>query len=180
MTVVAGLVADNKVYMGADSLSVSDDGSACIDKSPKVFRVGDYLFGCAGSPRLKQLLYYAYVPTKTTMDGEHAPMCYLISKFMRDLQDFFGKHGFLEEFKETETQILLGIGGKLFCIYSDFYLEESGYGYYAIGCAAGLALGSLYSTAGAPMSAKDRVHLALEASEKHNTHVRRPFIFEEV
>lgn len=179
MTIIAALVHEGKVYMGGDSLSVSEDGSSCVDTFPKVFRVGEYLFGCSGSPRLKQLLCYTYTPADVALvDGGLACTYYMVNNFTRDLRTHFERHDFLDEFKERSAQILIGFKKRLFCLYGDYYLEECSHDYNAIGCAADFALGSLYTTAISSMEPRDRIYFALEAAQKHNAHVRAPFLFE--
>jgi hypothetical protein len=181
MTVVAGLVQESTVYMGSDSLSVSEDGSACIDPTPKVFRVGDYLFGCSGYPRLKQLLRYCYssVP-QVSAESHDALTGYMVNTFIRELQNFFSLHNFSDEFKQESNAILIGLQGRLFCLYSDYNLEECKHPYNAIGCAADIALGSLRTTARTGIKPIERLRLALDASEHLNAHVKRPFTFEEL
>jgi hypothetical protein len=181
MTIVAGLVSDNKVYIGADSLSVSDDGSCCIDTTtPKVFRIGEYVFGCAGCPRLRQILRYCHMDFPPVGVEDHDALTgYMVDIFIRELQDFFSLHHFTDEFKEDCNSILIGFTGRLFCLYSDYNLEECKHPYNAIGCAADIALGSLHATARMNINPIERLRLALEASEHLNAHVKRPFIYEE-
>ena len=45
MTVVAGLVTPDGAWMGADSLSSTDDGLASLIATPKVGRFGNLLLG---------------------------------------------------------------------------------------------------------------------------------------
>lgn len=181
MTIVAGLIQDTVVYMGADSLGVSPDGSCCIDTTPKVFRVGDYLFGCSGYPRLKQLLRHCYIPAPQVRSEDYDALTrYMVGVFIRGLQDFFVVHNFADEFKEDCNALLIGLHGRLFCLYSDYNLEECKHPYNAIGCAADIALGSMSTTARMGIAPVERLRLALSASEYLNAHVQRPFVFEEL
>ena len=51
MTVVVALTTQSGSYMGADSISVDDDGLYTISNTPKVKQIGDLLVGFAGSWR---------------------------------------------------------------------------------------------------------------------------------
>ena len=52
MTVVAGLVTPEGAWIGADSLSSTDDGLASLIATPKVGRFGNLLLGYSGSFRV--------------------------------------------------------------------------------------------------------------------------------
>lgn len=51
MTCIVGIVDNGKVYMGADSLGVGGL-SKRVRKDPKLFRVGEFVFGYTSSFRM--------------------------------------------------------------------------------------------------------------------------------
>ena len=58
MTAVAGLVHEGRVHLAADS-AMTAGWALTISAHPKVFRVGPYVIGTSGSPRVAQLMRYA-------------------------------------------------------------------------------------------------------------------------
>ena len=65
--------------------------------------------------------------------------------------------------------------GRIFIIWSDYQVLEERNNYTAIGSGRDLALGAFYALRKEEMLAKDRVRMALEAAEKFNNAVHRPF-----
>jgi len=57
MTCIIGLIQDNKVYMGCDSALV-DSWTIQRTKQSKIFKLGEFLMGVAGFPRVAQLIQY--------------------------------------------------------------------------------------------------------------------------
>ena len=57
MTVVAGLVTPEGAWIGADSLSSTDDGLASLIATPKVGRFGNLLLGYSGSFRVGAMYF---------------------------------------------------------------------------------------------------------------------------
>ena len=57
MTCVVGLIEDNTIYLGADSLG-SNGHSKSEYRFPKVFQNGDFLIGYTSSFRMGQMLQY--------------------------------------------------------------------------------------------------------------------------
>ena len=177
MTCIVGLVENKCVYIGADSAGATSY-QITIHRDPKVFRAGDFLFGCATSFRLIQLLHYALVPPPYVPPIEVER--YLIVDFIDALRTCLKEGGFAkrEDEKEVGGTCLLGFQGRLFLIDSDYQVSESQDDYAAIGVADDVALGVLYATKDMGMPPKQRLNLALAASAHHNTDVRPPFIIE--
>jgi ATP-dependent protease HslVU (ClpYQ) peptidase subunit len=184
MTCIVGLIdqESGKVIMGADSLGTSDQGGASINSYKKLFRVGDFLIGCAGSPRPGQLLRYAFNPPEYNSD-EYDPRkdsiaCYMVTKVVDAIKECIDAAKLKEEDK---SYFLIGFKGRLFGIYPDDYqVEEDECGYNAIGASTHIALGSLWTTRAMGYTARTRVELALQASAEHNVYVRGPFIIESI
>src|SRR5882762_132876 len=182
MTCIVGLVADETVYIGSDSLGTDENGKTLISTYGKIIRIGDFLIGKAGSIRMGQILQYSFKPPEYNSD-EYDPRkdtisCYMATLFVEEMKACFEKYALKDDDRGV---ILVGFKRRLFYISAHNYqIEEDVCGYNAIGCATDIALGSLYTTEGvADWLPGSRVKMALEASEKHNAHVRGPFIIEE-
>lgn len=193
MTCIVGLIGgDGKVYIGADSAG-SNTWQLVIRKDTKVFRNGDFLIGAGTSFRMIQLLRYAldppeYTKTPVTSDIEDLSLWheyisqYMATNFVDAVRDCLKDGGFAKKEAEQESGgvFLVGFQGRLFCIHSDYQVEEALCGYSAVGDGDDLALGSLWTTQGKGYTARSRVDLALQAAEYHCASVRAPFIIESI
>lgn len=183
MTCIVGLTdkTSGKVWLGADGLGTGENGGTSINSYKKLFRVGDFLIGTAGSPRPGQLLRYKFNPPayeSTPGDEQESISRYIVTSIVDAIRECVDAAKLKDEDK---GYFLVGFKGRLFGIYPDDYqVEEEVCGYNAIGCSAHIALGSLWTTNGLPMTAKDRIALALQASTDHNAHVGPPFYIESI
>ena len=176
MTCIVGLVEENHVYIGADSLGTDDYHRTHISTFKKLFRKGDFLIGCSGSIRMIELLQYVFVaPEFSESDDVNS---YMVSKVAEEIKSCFEKAALKED---DRGGILVGFKGRLFFIDGyNYQIEEDVCGYRATGCASDFAVGVLWATRGLDMPALSRVEFALEASAEHNAYVRRPFIIESI
>lgn len=177
MTCIVGLVQQNIVYIGGDSLASGSSDSTVI-RTPKVFRTGDFLFGVCGSLRAIGLLRFAFHPPSRpfAMDLE----CYFMTEFLNALRQCFYDGGFTHESSNVESfygGMLIGYRGRLFEMGGDFGVLEPLHGYSAIGSGGDFALGALYATQ-RTRSPVNRLMYALSAAEEHGQGVRRPFVVE--
>ena len=69
---------------------------------------------------------------------------------------------------------LVGYRGNVYEIQSDFQVGVPADSFMACGCGIDLCLGSLYSTTDLPP--RERIKKALEAAERFNGAVRKPFV----
>lgn len=172
MTCIAGLVHNGRVYIGGDSAGVSDS-DIVIRSDEKVFFNGEYLIGCAGSFRVRDIVRYAFSPP--IWDRVSDIMQLMTVRFVGSLRQALSDHG--AEMKEGEddpgSSMLVAIDGYLFHIENDFQVGISSDGYDAAGAGAGPALGVLFATK--RFGPKHRVTSALEAAERHSAGVRGPF-----
>jgi len=175
MTVIVGLCDKGKVYIGGDSATTASHDITSLNQK-KVFRNGDFLIGVTGSVRMLQLLRYSLVPPKH--NPTHDILTYLVNEFVKEVRACLKNGGCLETRDGIETggKFLLGHGGRLFYMGSDFQVSETMCGYRAIGSAEDLALGSLYTSEG--LAPEGRVLKALGAAQKFNVTVREPFYVE--
>lgn len=183
MTCIVGLVdkETGKVWMGADSLATGDNGGTSITSYKKLFRVGNFLIGCAGSPTPGQRMRYMLkLPEyeNTLEDEQENISCYIVTKLVDAIKECVDAAKLKDDDK---GYFLVGFKGRLFGIYPDDYqVDEDVCGYNAIGSSAHIALGSLWTSASMGIAAEDRVRLALRASAELNAFVRGPFIIESI
>ena len=170
VTVVAGLVVPNgrgwSAWIGGDSLSSNEDGLASLAMTPKVARFGDLLLGFAGSWRAGSQFF-------AVAARAHLPS---LAQLLESVK--------LDEETKGEWELLAiertGSGVRLYEVNSDRGVVETrpsreGVTYGAIGSGGAVCLGALaVSTSEDPD--EGALMMALEATEKHSTTVRSPFL----
>ncbi|MBI4178967.1 hypothetical protein HY522_06075 [bacterium] len=172
MTAVVGLVHKGDVWIGADSGGVAD----CVvttRKDEKVFRNGEFIMGFTSSYRMGQLLRYSLKPpTKADTTTDYK---FMATAFIDGIRECLRSGGFLKDDcnKETGGAFLVGFAGRLYRVDEDFNVGESVHEYQAVGCGNEVTLGAMYATQKLPP--RVRIRLALEAAERHNTGIRKPF-----
>lgn len=172
MTAIAGLADGGAVYLGGDSAGVEGlDLRVRADR--KIFRNGPYVFGFTTSFRMGQLLHYALKPPIPT--GE--PHRFMSTTFVDSVRDCLKEGGWSRKDSDREEggTFLVGVAGRLFCVYADYQIGESTDGYMAVGCGDQAALGSLHATAQLGVAPKRRIMMALSAAERMSAGVRGPF-----
>lgn len=176
MTCIVGVIADDGVYMGGDSLA-SEPTS--MDKYPlkgmsKVFHNGPLLIGVCGSLRMAQLLRYSLkIPQRSKVMSDHE---FMATKFIHAVRRCFKDGGFgkMPEGEDNEGgNFIVGYRGGLYTIYVDFQVNEWAWNYAAIGSGGNYALGSLFMTEG--VKPEQRIISALEAATHFNAGVSPPF-----
>lgn len=176
MTCIVGIVHEDGVSMGADSLA-SEPNS--MDKFPlkgtvKVFHSGPFLMGVCGSARMCQILRHSFKPPKRSKSMDD--MEFMTTKFVDEVRDCFKKKGFgkIPEREDNEGgHFLVGYNGRLYDVHADFQVNEWEWGYATAGSGSSFALGSLFMTeANEP---EERITFALEAAAHFNAGVAPPF-----
>lgn len=173
MTCIAAVAHDGNVWMGADSAGVAGF-SLAVRRDPKIYRVGDFLFGFTSSFRMGQLLGYRFSPPQ-----HHSDVCverYMSTEFVDALRSALKDGGYArtENGEEAAGEFLVAYRGRIFRVCSDYQVGENLEPFAAVGCGADLALGALY--AAREKSPCDRVTLALEAAAAFSAGVRGPFL----
>ena len=159
MTVVAGLVTPEGAWIGADSLSSTDDGLASLIATPKVGRFGNLLLGYSGSFRVGAMYF------KVAGRSHNPTLEQLLEsvKLPDDLKDDWEllaiEHGHLYEITSNSGPL-------------EARKDHDGIAYGAIGSGAAPALGSLFTD----HEDEGSLYQALEASAMHTTNVRSPFL----
>ena len=175
MTCIIGLSEDNKVYMGGDSASGSDNSWAVRATTiEKVFHYPPFLFGCSTSFRMIQLLRYQLpnIPEQGYMDSDEE---YLVKWFIESVRESFKEHGYakVKDNEEEGGEFLIGYRGKLYLIGSDFQVNGNQDGLDAIGCGARFALGAMKALEYLPP--RERILKSLEIAAYFSGGVMPPF-----
>jgi ATP-dependent protease HslVU (ClpYQ) peptidase subunit len=181
MTCIVGMAQKDKVWVGGDSAaSSSDTMEKCLRRDPKVFKNGEFLIGYSGSFRFGQILRYKFIPPGKKDDQEDYE--YMVTDWLDALRHACKEGGFskIEDNEEElpDASALIGYHNKLYVLDSDFQIGELTNDMYAIGCGAGLALGSMATSMkiSKRMPPRKRIQLALEASAQYALGVEPPFL----
>lgn len=176
MTCIAAIAHDGRVFMAADSAGLAGL-DLVIRKDPKIYRVGDFMFGFTSSFRMGQLLGHKFNPPQHQSDL--TTETYMATAFVDALRETLKAGGYarINNGEEAAGDFLVGYRGRLFRICCDYQVAESIENFDAVGCGAQLAIGALHATADQKPLA--RLNKAMEAAEAFSAGVRRPFRFEE-
>lgn len=176
MTCIVGIVAGDKVILGADSAGVSGLDRR-IRRDPKVFASGQIVMGFTSSFRMGQLLQYDLSPPPfhEELDPFQYAVRSLVPAIRRVLKD--GGYAKTESGREEGGSFLVGFRGRLFTIHSDFQVGEDVGEVAAVGCGESYALGAMHALSAAkPMR---RLQAGLDAAAAFSAGVAAPFNFVE-
>jgi ATP-dependent protease HslVU (ClpYQ) peptidase subunit len=177
MTCIVGLLKDNRIWVGGDS-AASTNYLIQQRADEKVFINNNCIIGVSGSPRMGQLLRYAFIPPK--LHSEDNLMSYMVNDFINGIRDTFKNAGFLEKVNEVESlgnsYFIVGIKNKLFTIFSDYQIAEHSLPFVSIGSGQEYALGSLFSIIELEVSPEEKIKKALDAANAFNPFVKSPYI----
>lgn len=171
MTCIVGLVDKGTVWMGGDTIGVA--GMLGVQrKDTKVFQRSQYLIGFTTSFRMGQILRYEGDLPEPPADISHG---WMVTEFIKAIRELLKAGGYAKKDSEVESAgcFLVGVGGRLFQIESDYQVGEPMADFDAVGCGAEIALGALHATHG--RRPEERIRVALEAAERFSTGVRGPF-----
>ncbi len=183
MTCIVAIAKDGVVYMGGDRLISA--GQTTYIGGPKIYFVKnngkrDFLFGDAGAVRAGNLLKSIAFEMEECYDD---PVLTLVNQVVTAIREIINENGAVQHFDDgtdAYNNLLIGYRGRLFHVDSALGVTEPIDGYFATGSGGDFALGSLATTNEMDISPKDRLRMALEASEKHHCYVSRPFDFLEL
>lgn len=181
MTCIVGVATAQGVWIGGDSAAMTGWTLHLIG-DPKVFRVGEFLIGAAGSPRVSGLVRQAFAPPLLPKKAKKLD-AYMVADFVPALRAVLVDAGTEKKMHEVvgvpaESAFLVGVRGRLFTVYSDYQVVHWQSGYSAVGCGQEAALGALHALQGTGVQPPAMVAAALRASEAHNIGVRGPFVIE--
>lgn len=177
MTCIAAIANNGKVYMGGDSAAVEEETHIISTrKEPKVFINGAYLIGYAGSFRFGKVVEHSFIPPKPQLDNLDR---FLNTIFIDALKECCESAKIDPSSEDDSSELLIGVGGRLFEFCNDWHFGEDSHNYNSIGSGSSFAMGSLYST-GRMKSERARINLALQAAENFSSTVRGPFTILEI
>lgn len=184
MTCIIGLRRGSHIWIGGDSTGISDDGWGGIVpiETPKVWKIGPFVFGSSGSWRAIQVVQHKLEVNKLLSTSRH-PNDRITEKFMvRDLvpaiRRLLEEQGFSEKKNEKSSQgaeFLIGVNDKLFLFQSDYAVVEISAPFTAIGSGQYVATGALeILTQNTRLNSTTIITRALEATDKHLNTVGPP------
>ncbi len=145
-----------------------------IRATPKVFKRGEFIYGCTNSFRMADILRHTF--KEPPIKGDL--LKYMTTTYVDKLFKTFDKaHYKLTEEGEDANNgpvYLLGLRGRLFTIFGDWQVAELNRNYDAIGCGGPYALGAMFVLNKADMTAEEKVTAALKASSQFST-IYEPF-----
>lgn len=178
MTAIVGYL-DKKtktVIIGGDSAGVAGL-NVTIRKDPKVFKNGEFIFGCTSSFRMIQLLRYSLFPPEIKTKDIYQYMC---TEFIDEVRRCFKDGGYLQQYTDGADKggtFLVAYKDRIFTIDNDFQVAENINNIHAIGCGSDFALGAIYTLEKEDLPPLTKVTKALEAAVFFSGGVRKPFVF---
>jgi ATP-dependent protease HslVU (ClpYQ) peptidase subunit len=189
MTCIVGLVdkETGTIWMGGDSQTCTNGGLKFEKDDPKVFKISNFIIGCAGPSRLSNILRYGFEFPE--FENHFDFKTYLIRDFIPEFICYLREIEFLNEDKELPDggNILIGFNGQIKEIGSNFGIHGEATDYISIGSGNRFAYGSFYTTEslakmyfGLEKMNQFRIQLALEAAAKFNCYCGKPFCIEKL
>lgn len=175
MTAIAAVKADGKIWMGGDSAGVAHY-HLHVRSDPKVFRLGEMLFGYTSSFRMGQIIQYHLRVEKPREDEDRHR--YMVCTMIPAVRAALKEQGFLktENGREEIGTFLVGWRGELYIIEDDMQVAMLHEPYAAVGCGQDLVLGSLHTTEQLDgPTPRERIEYALDAAVAFSAGVRGPF-----
>lgn len=173
MTCIVGVTDRKRTWIGGDSAGVGG-WNLTVRKDRKVFKLGEIAIGFTSSFRMGQILRHGFEPPKIPRASLDR---YMALDFVDALRAAFKTRGWstTANGQDSGGVFLVGIRGRLFSIEDDYQVAEALDGFHAVGCGSEAARGALFALKGRPLSASERVRIALRAAERLNAAVRGPF-----
>lgn len=175
MTTIVAIQYEDKVIMGADSLTTGDRKYS-HPKIAKITKRNNYLIGGSGLAEACDIAQHIWSPpTPTTADRKDL-YHFMISKVIPSLKKCFKDNQYDWQKDESEKDpnfaFLIAVGGQVFDISDDFSVMLDDSGVYGVGHGSPLAIGAIH--AGASMEE------ALEIAARFDPYTAAPFlIFEQ-
>lgn len=177
MTCIVAIKKNKKIYIGGDSCGSNGHNFAAYPRK-KVFKKGDFIYGCTTSYRMIDLLEYVFTPPARKVG--YNPAEYMRADFIPALRECFKNNAFSEINNSVEKGgvFLVGFDGFLFSIQADYsVLEAPEYG-AAIGSGGEAATAILFHLKDKKHIAEYMVNSALSAAAGTIVSVREPFFIE--
>jgi ATP-dependent protease HslVU (ClpYQ) peptidase subunit len=186
MTCVVGYNAGDTIYMGADSYvgNVERGTQHVLATSEKVFAVGQFMFGVAGSMRIGQLIHHGlHVAKQKRGESDQKYLVMNLTSAIRRLLEEHGQWGSAEDDSEVrmmyDTDLLLAYKKQLYLIDIDLQVQQVVDNYACIGSGQEVASGVMFALQHAESDfygyTPDRIKLALEAATHHQSGILPPY-----
>jgi ATP-dependent protease HslVU (ClpYQ) peptidase subunit len=153
---------NNKIFMAGDR-GASDDGTILALDAPKVWKIGPYLIGYAGSMDGERIRYNFHPSAPNIKDTDK----FMQTKFIKELREFYNDF-WVDTSKDGDLGLIICIRGQIYEHSSaDMSLSKYTLPYLAMGSGAEYAYGVLYAT-DKQKNARNRVAQAVNAAIKFN------------
>lgn len=159
MTCIVGIVEDNEIFMGCDTITSPGDGNIRNISESKIIKKNNCLIGVAGSALGMQiLLNYDWSFPKNE-----------INKLPFILRNIFKENEYMDRVENgieiSPCLFMVGYQNQLYEIDSDFCMISFKENYHSIGSGEKYALGSLFSTKNLKLNAAIRIELAIRCAD---------------
>ena len=141
MTCLAVVRKENKIYMAADRGASYDDTILTLT-TPKIWKIGPYLIGYAGSMDGERMRYNfnPYIPDIKNLDK------FMQTKFIKQLRSFYNDW-WVDTSKDADLGLIICIKGQIYEHNAiDMSLSKYTLDYLAMGSGAQYAYGYLSAT----------------------------------
>lgn len=186
MTCIVGIAQGGVVHIGGDSAATHGTVPKLV-AAGKVWRTGEFIMGGSGSSRVNDLIRYNFRPPKIRFEGSRPESVdrYMNSAFASSLRKLFEEQSCIGKDEETQQEdfggsLLIGVRGSLYLMDCSFSAYRTVDEFNATGSGHEVALGALHAlaAAGAALTPRERLKIALEAAERWQDGIRAPFTFE--
>ena len=141
MTCIAVVRHENKIYMAGER-GASDDGTILSLTAPKVWKIGPYLIGYAGSMDGERIRYNFNPDIPNIRDTDK----FMQTRFIKQLRSFYNDW-WVDTSKEGDLGLIIAVRGEIYEHNSaDMSLSKYSLDYLAMGSGAEYAYGSLHAT----------------------------------
>jgi ATP-dependent protease HslVU (ClpYQ) peptidase subunit len=142
MTCIAVVRHENNIYMAGDRGASTEDSILEL-KAPKVFKIGPYLFGYAGTMDGERIRHNFKPPTpKQNVNLDK----FMYTDFLVALRNFY-ENWWVDISKDSDFGMIICIKGRIFEHNAvDMSLTEYQQPFLCMGSGSAYAYGSLYST----------------------------------
>lgn len=144
----------------------------------KIFRIGEFLFGCSGSIRMMQLLQYSLeIPQQQEGISDER---YMVTVFIESVRDCLREGGFSrnESGEEFGGEFMVAYRDRVYEIYDDFQVSHWKDGLAAVGAGKYYALGAM--SALSHLKPKAKITRALEVAAEFSPWCAPPFVVEKL
>jgi ATP-dependent protease HslVU (ClpYQ) peptidase subunit len=175
MTAIVGFVEKGKIWMGSDSLCVTDDFDQQVLLDNKVFvkpiaGIGPVIYGFSGLYRFIQTIQYNFHPPIFKKDFYDSVEHYIKTAFISSLRARF------EGVEITDCELMIGAQGRLYRMDDDYSVTSSMAGYDVLGNAGSYAMGALAALIPfTHLTGEQTVRRALEAATICSAACKPPF-----